>query len=86
MYDYTDEIGSPGMGISPIKLSRDPLATEAEATRGPDDAVDWDEIESADMGVADVPGFEPRDFSEEDVSFGPTTLDVPPLANDWPRF
>lgn len=37
---------SPGNGITPIPLSRDPLATEGEATPGPDDVNPFEEIEA----------------------------------------
>lgn len=36
---------SPGNGITPVPLSRDPLATEGEATPGPDDWNPYDEME-----------------------------------------
>ena len=39
-----EEFGhSPGNGITPIPLSRDPLATEGEATPGPDDENPFEE-------------------------------------------
>lgn len=34
---------SPGNGITPMPLSRDPLATEGEATPGPDDFNPYEE-------------------------------------------
>lgn len=37
---------SPGNGITPIPLSRDPLATEGEATPGPDDYNPYEEREA----------------------------------------
>lgn len=45
---------SPGNGISPVKLSREPLATEGEATPGPDD---WNPYE-------DPPGAEPPEAQQ----------------------
>lgn len=38
---------SPGDGITPALMSREPLATEGEATPGPDDYNPFDEFESA---------------------------------------
>lgn len=41
-----DEYGhSPGNGMTSIPLSRDPIATEGEATPGPDDFNPYDEYE-----------------------------------------
>lgn len=37
---------SPGNGITPALISRDPLATEGEATFGPDDFNPYDEREA----------------------------------------
>ena len=85
-YNFSDEIGSPGMGITPIKLSKDPLATEGEATNGPDDTVDFEEIDRADLGLADVPGFEPRDFPDEEFGFDPLDFDESGFTFDPPRF
>lgn len=34
---HQSDSASPGNGITPVLLSRDPLATEGEATPGPDD-------------------------------------------------
>lgn len=38
--------GSPGDGVTPALLSREPLATEGEATPGPDDVNPFDEMET----------------------------------------
>ena len=39
------ELGVPSDGITSVKLSRMPLATEGEATPGPDDWNPYDELE-----------------------------------------
>ena len=85
-YEFSQEIGSPGLGVSPLKLSAEPLATEAEATTGPDDEVNADEIVNADMGVADVPGVDTMDFSEEDFGFEPLDFDEDGFSFEPPRF
>lgn len=42
----SEEYGrSPGNGITPMPLSQDPLATEGEATPGPDDVNPYEENE-----------------------------------------
>lgn len=48
--DFSSEIGSPGLGTTEAPLSVDPLATEGEATSGPDDEVNIDELIDADIG------------------------------------
>jgi len=53
--EFTSQIGSPGLGVTPIRLSAEPLATEAEATRGPPDEVDTDEIAGATLGEMPEP-------------------------------
>lgn len=40
---------SPGDGISPVKMSREPLATEGEATPGPDDYNPFEERETQEL-------------------------------------
>jgi hypothetical protein len=37
--------GSPGNGMTPMPMSRNPIATEGEATPGPDDVNPYDELE-----------------------------------------
>ena len=39
------ELGVPNDGITSVKLSRAPLATEGEATPGPDDWNPYDELQ-----------------------------------------
>lgn len=41
--------GSPGDGVTPALLSREPLATEAEATPGSDDVNPFAEMESREQ-------------------------------------
>lgn len=43
------------MGITPARLSVEPLATEGEATRGPDDTVNEQEIRTARFGQGEMP-------------------------------
>lgn len=50
--EYSREISSPGLGTTEALLSRDPLATEGEATPGPDDEVP-DDLADAEMGGPD---------------------------------
>jgi hypothetical protein len=56
------------MGTTPIKLSREPLATEGEATIGPDDEVNFDDLDTAGPSMPDLPPFrldvEPPSFWE----------------------
>lgn len=76
-YEFTSEIGSPGLGTTPIKLSAEPLATEGEATEGPDDEVNYEEIERAEFGFANVPApefdnddfLDPLEAEEPDLDF-----------------
>lgn len=42
-YSFTN---SPGDGITPVKMSPEPLATEGEATPGPDDWNPYEEMEA----------------------------------------
>ena len=74
MFDYSEEISSPGMGVTGANLSREPLATEGEATSGPDDEVNWEELESADVGEQDdLPAFDGE-------------VELPALAADLPKW
>lgn len=67
---------SPGNGITPIPLSRDPLATEGEATPGPDDWNPYDEAEDRralrEMGreLEDDPTSGDDPYSFDDVGDG----------------
>jgi len=73
MFNYSEEIGSPGMGVTGANLSVEPLATEGEATSGPDDEVNMDELADADIGPqGDLPAFDGEG--------------LPPLAVDLPRW
>lgn len=61
---HWEEIGSPGLGTTPMKLSLEPLATEGEATLGPDEEVDVEELAEADMGLIRSPVLEDTEFEE----------------------
>lgn len=88
--------GSPGDGITPALLSREPLATEGEATPGPDDWNPYAEMEDQqqkerfkrELDSFDGPKASLPDFDEpgEDFGFGPSDDDVPMLFEDLPRF
>lgn len=73
--EFSSQIGSPGLGISPAKLSAEPLATEGEATRGPDDMVDEREIETATFGTDRAPFLDIDIDGEPDVE--PPTFGLP---------
>ena len=87
---------SPGNGITPCPLSADPLATEGEATPGPDDINPYDEWENERLerrarGVKrDAKGdrepelfMESGGFGELDDSFevGLPEMDADPLGS-----
>jgi hypothetical protein len=77
---------SPGGGITPIPFSADPLATEGEATPGPDgvNPYDLEEYERAKAQGSSQFAFEPADPPPtEDPDLPPLTRG-PPL--DWPTF
>ena len=61
---------SPGNGTTEIPLSREPLATEGEATPGPDDYNPYDEQETEDA------------FAEIAKQRSPTAGDDDPYAYD----
>jgi len=86
------QIDSPGNGISPIRLSRDPLATEGEATPGPDDYNPYQDPDADDDDLPESVGGIPA--LDEPEKQPPLLLGGPPgLADsdgwidvDWPDF
>lgn len=52
---HSDWLASPGMGTTEAHLSEMPLATEGEATLGPDDEVDVEDIEGIAMDAPTIP-------------------------------
>jgi hypothetical protein len=82
-----DEYGhSPGSGITPMALSRDPLATEGEATPGPDDFNPFEEYEtprpqSSDKTTKEDPTAGDDPFVFDDIADGAVSEpDLPELA------
>lgn len=67
--DYSGT-GSPGDGITPALLSSEPLATEGEATPGPDDYNPFDEMEDRQAMVrgTDAPEADLPDFGGADLT------------------
>jgi len=71
---------SPGNGITPAPLSMEPLATEGEATPGPDDQNPYDEqelqIERSQKTTADDPtaGDDPYVFDDVGDAVGDVEL------------
>lgn len=81
--DFSERIGSPGLGTTPTVLSREPLATEGEATKGPDDVVDYDDIDTAAFGEGPAPALDLDLDGEIDVeppAFGLPTFDI---GGEW---
>ncbi len=85
-----EEFGhSPGNGITPIPLSRDPLATEGEATPGPDDVNPYEENEKRELGLSSneiaanrnpLAGEDPYAFDDVDEAVG--EVELPSLGSD----
>ena len=77
MPEHWREVSSPGQGITEAPLSIDPLATEGEATPGPDD---WNpyEDEEFEMEMELLMGSGP-DIEDDDIS-----RDREPTAGDDP--
>jgi len=69
---------SPGNGTTEMPLSKNPLATEGEATPGPDDTNPYDEREHEIAKQAQ----EPTRQSAPDVSFGPPSDASPTAGRD----
>lgn len=81
--------GSPGNGITPMAMSREPLATEGEATPGPDDVNPYDEREFQEaMRVRNPTEGEDDPYTFDDIGDGLESLgggiDFPTL-NDSPE-
>jgi hypothetical protein len=87
-FEFSSQIASPGLGVTPVNLSAEPLATEGEATHGPDEEVDWDELESAGLGGVDFPQpeLDSRDFPESGFAFEPMDFDESEFGFDVPEF
>lgn len=78
--EYTSEITSPGLGVTPIKLSAEPLATEEEATVGPDDEINEEEIASATLGEFPEPRLNvPDGFNPPE----PAKFELPEFEGGW---
>lgn len=81
--DFSERIGSPGLGTTPMVLSREPLATEGEATAGADDVVDYDDISSATFGDGPAPALDldlDGDIDIEPPAFGLPSFDI---GGEW---
>jgi len=78
--EYTSEITSPGLGVTPIKLSAEPLATEAEATTGPEDEINEAEIASATLGEFPEPRLNVPDGLNPPK---PAGFELPEFGEGW---
>ncbi len=84
----TKEFGrSPGNGITPIPLSRDPLATEEEATPGPDDYNPFEDTRELGLSSDEIAenrnplkGDDPYAFDDVDEAVG--ELELPDLGGE----
>lgn len=76
---------SPGNGVTPMSFSKEPLASEGEATPGADDYNPYDEIEQQQMREARSPtdGDDPFVFDDVDEFVGDVEL---PEPGDGPLF
>jgi hypothetical protein len=75
---------SPGNGTTPIPLSREPLATEGEATPGPDDYNPYDEAEFQRFKDAQSkrdPTADPDPFVFDDIGDGIGDVELPSLGD-----
>lgn len=74
---------SPGNGITPVPISREPLATEGEATSGPDD---YNPYEDGESGESTRLKEEPADgndpYTLDDVGAGIDTESFPGFGAD----
>jgi hypothetical protein len=71
---FSEEIGSPGLGTKVSPLTAEPLATEGEATSGPDDEVNVEELLDAEIGgrppaLGPPPDDEPFEFELPELKF-----------------
>lgn len=80
---------SPGNGITPAPISREPLATEGEATPGPDDYNPYEERAREDAEQAMVADEDPTDgddpFVFDDVGGAIGDFEFPSIG-DGPQF
>lgn len=68
----------PGDGITVAKLSEEPLATEGEATPGPDDYNPHEELEDREYQQRTLPRSERSELSLEEAALGePDPFDGP---------
>lgn len=81
-------IQSPGMGMTVMQLSREPLATEGEATAGPDDYNPFEDP-SVEMPAAGGLDADPPDlFKSGQPELPPSSLGDSSdwVDPDWPDF
>lgn len=73
---------SPGNGVTPAVLSREPLATEGEATPGPDHINPYDDFRQGPRTLAADPtaGDDPYVFDDVGAEVG--RFDLPGLDRD----
>jgi hypothetical protein len=80
---------SPGNGITPTPLSAEPLATEGEATPGPDDYNPYEEREFEAAMNAQAkrdPTAAPDPFAFDDIAAGMETMEIDfPDLGDGPE-
>jgi hypothetical protein len=57
---------SPGNGMTPRPISRDPLATESEASPGPDDENPYEEPQGTTLESSPTAGNDPFVFDDVD--------------------
>lgn len=86
----TQEFGrSPGNGITPIPLSRDPLATEGEATPGPDDYNPYEDreykAERKQMTMEKNPTKGDDPFVFDDIGDAVGEINLPELGPERPQ-
>lgn len=65
---------SPGNGITPMPISQDPLATEGEATPGPNDENPYDEAPPARLNESPTQGRDPYAFDDVDEDVDDVSL------------
>jgi hypothetical protein len=88
------QIDSPGNGMTVMRLSKHPLATEGEATPGADDYNPYEDPDGPDPPTAgDVPDFDEPEPQAEFFPSGQPELPPSPLLDssewvdpDWPGF
>ncbi len=78
--EFSSQIGSPGLGVTPIRLSAEPLATEGEATTGPPDEVNEEEIARATFGETPEPRLDVPDGLNPPE---PAGFELPDFGGGW---